>query len=155
MSEGVAAPAVAGWGRGFPLIGRAGELELLRAALSEPPAVVFVEGEAGVGKSRLVHEAGTVLAEAGVRVLTGFCHQLREPMPFGPVLDALRDIQEWLPAHASLSPRAGALAPRGFFGGPSDARGVPAGFGAGACGDAERVRDARLDRRGGGRLQHR
>jgi len=42
--------------RGFTLVGRERELALLHAALSSPPAVVLVEGEAGVGKSRLVHE---------------------------------------------------------------------------------------------------
>ena len=36
--------------------GRSGELAALTAALSGPPAVVLVDGEAGIGKSRLVAE---------------------------------------------------------------------------------------------------
>ncbi|MFC9332138.1 AAA family ATPase, partial [Kitasatospora sp. NPDC057015] len=36
---------------------------------------------------------------------------LREPLPFGPVLDALRDTADWLPPPDRLNPQAGALAP--------------------------------------------
>jgi hypothetical protein len=39
------------------LVGRERELGLLVEALADPPALVLVEGEAGIGKSRLVHEA--------------------------------------------------------------------------------------------------
>lgn len=100
-----------GWGRGFAMVGRARESALLLAVLARPPAVVLVEGEAGIGKSRLVHEAGQALADRGVRVLTGSCSQLREPLPFGPVLEALRPIRDWLPGPEGLSAQAGALAP--------------------------------------------
>ncbi|MGW4898134.1 ATP-binding protein [Kitasatospora sp. NPDC004240] len=100
-----------GTGRGFALVGRRRELDLLLSALTVPPAVVLVEGEAGVGKSRLVQEAATVLAGRGVRVVTGRCHPLREPLPFGPVLDALRESADRLPPPERLNPQAGALAP--------------------------------------------
>jgi hypothetical protein len=85
-------------GEGFAFVGRGQELDLLLAALQHPPAVVLVEGEAGIGKSRLVHEAASVLTAANGRVLTGLCHPLREPFPFGPVVDALRKAGPWLPA---------------------------------------------------------
>ncbi|WP_286158391.1 LuxR family transcriptional regulator [Streptomyces sp. CB03911] len=104
-------PEGVGTGRGFALVGRRRELELLLAALDVPPAVVLVEGEAGVGKSRLVQEATTALTGRGVRVVTGLCHPLREPLPFGPVLDALRGTADWLPPPERLNPQAGALAP--------------------------------------------
>src|SRR6185312_4718176 len=98
-------------GRGFALVGRGDELALACAALTRPPAAVLVEGEAGVGKSRLVFEVGRRLSEGGARVLSGFCHRLREPLAFGPVLDALRGVADLLPEPARLGAQAGALAP--------------------------------------------
>ncbi|MEV4558122.1 AAA family ATPase [Kitasatospora sp. NPDC049285] len=94
----------------FRFVGRGRESGLLLAAVRHPPAVVLVEGEAGVGKSRLIREAAAVLARNGHQVLTGFCHPLREPLPYGPVVDALRraDLQR---AESPLPPTAGALAP--------------------------------------------
>ncbi|MGJ5890372.1 ATP-binding protein [Streptomyces niveiscabiei] len=99
-----------GLGRGFAFVGRRHELDRVLAAVRQPPAVVLVEGDAGMGKSRLVREATTVLASEGWRVLTGYCHPLREPLPYGPVIDALGAIGPWLPDTA-LPPTAGALAP--------------------------------------------
>ncbi|WP_083977434.1 helix-turn-helix transcriptional regulator [Kitasatospora azatica] len=95
---------------GLPFVGRRSELELLQHALREPPAVVMIEGEAGIGKSRLARQAVGALSEAGGRVLTGFCHPLREPFPFGPVSDALRETGRWLPPVDQIPPTAGALA---------------------------------------------
>jgi DNA-binding CsgD family transcriptional regulator len=97
-------------GGGFAFVGRQRELGLLLAAVRSPPAVVLIEGEAGIGKSRLAHEAAAVLAGEGRPVLTGFCHPLREPFPYGPVVDALRRAGRWLPAEG-VAPTAGALAP--------------------------------------------
>ncbi|WP_406096719.1 AAA family ATPase [Kitasatospora purpeofusca] len=42
-------------------------------------------------------------------VLLGRCHPLREPEPFGPVVDALRDAAALLPPPAELPPSTGAL----------------------------------------------
>ncbi|MFF2040722.1 ATP-binding protein [Kitasatospora sp. NPDC058170] len=92
-------------------VGRGDELRTLLETVARRPAVVFVEGEAGIGKSRLVREAAAVLGGRGVRVLTGTCHPLREPLPYGPVTDALRGIGTWLPPTGRLGPSAGALAP--------------------------------------------
>ncbi|MFJ1704914.1 ATP-binding protein [Kitasatospora sp. NPDC088346] len=58
-------------------VGRERELDLLLSAVRRPPAVVLVEGEAGIGKSRLIAEASAVLAREGRPVLAGFCHPLR------------------------------------------------------------------------------
>ncbi|MEU0886188.1 ATP-binding protein [Lentzea sp. NPDC005914] len=86
----------AGFGRGFPFVGRRHELGLLLDAIRHPPAVIVVEGDAGMGKSRLVHEATTTLRANGWRVVTGFCHPLREPLQYGPVVDALGKAGPWL-----------------------------------------------------------
>ncbi|MER7842405.1 AAA family ATPase [Kitasatospora sp. NPDC096077] len=100
-----------GPGRGFALVGRGRELRALLDAVRRPPAVVLVEGEAGIGKSRLVREASAVLTAEGRPVLIGLCHPLREPFPYGPVVDALRGTGPLLPGVAGIPPTAGALAP--------------------------------------------
>ncbi|WP_354637595.1 ATP-binding protein [Kitasatospora camelliae] len=97
-------------GGDLPFVGRQRDLDLLLAAVRHPPAVVLVEGEAGIGKSRLVREAAHVLSGEGGPVLIGFCHPLREPLPYGPVVDALRKAGDRLPT-AGVPPTTGALAP--------------------------------------------
>ncbi|MFB9579740.1 AAA family ATPase [Streptomyces yanii] len=94
----------------FRFVGRGRELDLLLSAVRRPPAVVMIEGEAGIGKSRLLAEATAVLTREKRPVLTGFCHPLREPYPYGPVVDALGKAGPWLPA-TGVPPAAGALAP--------------------------------------------
>ncbi|MFE0465286.1 AAA family ATPase, partial [Kitasatospora sp. NPDC058965] len=101
-----------GGGRGFAFAGRERELAAVLDALTARPAVVLVEGEAGIGKSRLVAEAATRLRAAGVAVAGGGCHPLREPLAYGPVIDALRKLGDRLPAERSaIDPAAGALTP--------------------------------------------
>ncbi|MFE2727168.1 ATP-binding protein [Kitasatospora sp. NPDC059327] len=96
-------------GAGFALVGRDREFARARDALSHPPAVLVVEGEAGIGKSRLVAEAVAALGGPERPVLGGLCHPLREPLPFGPVVDALRDAAGLLPPPERLPPSAGAV----------------------------------------------
>ncbi|HEY8473353.1 MAG TPA: AAA family ATPase [Natronosporangium sp.] len=91
------------------LVGRAAELDQLRAVVRQPPAVVLIEGEAGIGKSRLIQEWFAEPALAGVTRLVGHCSPVREPLPFGPVIDAL--VTATIPEHAELSPVTGALRP--------------------------------------------
>ncbi|WP_282692217.1 AAA family ATPase [Streptomyces sp. CC208A] len=95
---------------GFVFVGRRRELGTLLAAVRRPPAVVLIEGEAGIGKSRLVHEATAALTAEGRHVLTGYCQPLREPYPYGPLIDALAKAGSGLPA-TDLPPASGALAP--------------------------------------------
>lgn len=94
----------------YRFVGRDHELALLLRAVRRPPAAVFIEGEAGIGKSRLVAEATAALSHEQRPVLTGLCHPLREPYPYGPVVDALAKAGPWLPA-TGMPPAAGALAP--------------------------------------------
>ena len=93
-----------------PLIGRDRELGLLADAVASAPSVTAVEGEVGVGKSRLVRELVRGPAAADRRVLVGHCHRLREPFPLGPVIEALRGFRRERPAVAP-SPLLGALRP--------------------------------------------
>ncbi len=79
------------------LVGRAGQLTALDAALAEAgqghPSAVIVGGEAGVGKSRLVREFGARARHAGARVLTGGCLELgADSLPFTPFTAVLREL---------------------------------------------------------------
>ncbi|WP_219471412.1 helix-turn-helix transcriptional regulator [Nonomuraea rhizosphaerae] len=80
-------------------MGRERELRLLADALSRPPLVLLVQGEAGVGKTRLLHEL------TGRPMLVGSCHPMR--FPYGPVVEALRDARPL----GGLNPITGALRP--------------------------------------------
>ncbi|MFJ2225879.1 ATP-binding protein [Streptomyces halstedii] len=91
------------------LVGRTGELHALLDALAHPPAVVLVEGEAGIGKTRLIREALRHPSVRGRRILLGTCHPLREPFPYGPVFDLLRQLENRVPE--GLNPVCGALHP--------------------------------------------
>ncbi|WP_240124274.1 AAA family ATPase [Streptomyces sp. MUM 136J] len=106
--RGVFDPGASG---GPAFVGRREELRLITDSLRTGPAVVFVEGGAGSGKSRLVVEALAGIAREGMPVLRGWCHPLREPPPFGPVIDALRKAAPHLSADAELSPVSAVLAP--------------------------------------------
>lgn len=92
------------------LVDREAELNRLIAAAARPPSLVLVEGEAGVGKSRLVEEALAGAALAGRRQLVTRCHAFTEPLPFGPIVDAMRTIGP-LPVCGELPPLLGALRP--------------------------------------------
>ncbi|MFG1707146.1 AAA family ATPase [Nonomuraea sp. M3C6] len=80
-------------------MGRERELRQLAAALARPPVVVLIEGEAGVGKTRLLHEL------TGHPMLSGSCHPMR--FPYGPIVEALREARPT----EELNPVTGALRP--------------------------------------------
>lgn len=91
-------------------VGRAAELHRLTDALARPPAAVLIEGEAGIGKSRLVQE---VLDEPGIaarRPLAAICPPFREALTLGPVVDAARDARLDV-AELALTSLAGVLRP--------------------------------------------
>ncbi len=92
-------------------VGRTAELHTLVETVACRPSLVYVEGEAGVGKTRLVHEALRESASDTSQPLVSNCFPLREPFPFGPVLDLLRLATDRLPAASRLNPVIGALRP--------------------------------------------
>ena len=80
-------------------VGRRAELGQLSAWLDDAaagrPHVVVISGEAGVGKSRLVHEFSRVAADHGARWLLGAAADYGEGgLPFGAVVEALRPTGE-------------------------------------------------------------
>ncbi len=72
------------------LLERSTELDrltaLLRTASGGEGRLIFVGGEAGVGKTSLVREFCRSV-QSPVRVLTGACDPLSAPRPLGPLLD--------------------------------------------------------------------
>ena len=74
-SSGVGDP-VSAWADGADgLFGRARELALLQAAIDDAaagrPVIVLLEGEAGIGKTRLADGAAVLARDSGMRVLRG------------------------------------------------------------------------------------
>ncbi len=79
------------------LVGRQTEAAALSDALarvaSGDSATVLVSGEAGVGKSRLVHEIVGQTGAAGTRALVGTCVELDGGgIPFAPLVDMFRTL---------------------------------------------------------------
>jgi DNA-binding CsgD family transcriptional regulator len=91
------------------LVGRETELVTIAEVLANRPAAVFISGEAGIGKTRLIAELLRRPELDGARVLAGACQPLREPFPYGPVLEALRGAGD--KPLGPLSPVAGVLRP--------------------------------------------
>src|SRR5215204_247665 len=78
-------------------VGRSAELELLSRALDQAaqgePAFVFVGGESGVGKTRLLRELEARACARGTRVLLGQCLELGgAQIPYAPLVAALRPL---------------------------------------------------------------
>src|SRR5437870_3889501 len=77
----------------IPLVGRRTELERLQGYLdrvaSGTASVLVIEGEAGIGKSRLVAEVPHLAESRGFALLHGAADELSRTRPFGVVADAL------------------------------------------------------------------
>ena len=91
-------------------VGRDRELGVAARALARPPALVLIEGEAGIGKTRLLAELLTASAVTARRVLVAACPPFREPHTLGPVVDAIRQATNGV-GGLRLSDLAGALRP--------------------------------------------
>ncbi|MEU0549809.1 AAA family ATPase [Micromonospora sp. NPDC005979] len=78
-----------------PLVGRTELVQTVRSALlgdvaQGQTAAVFLTGESGVGKTRILGEVGVRLRAAGALVLTGSCLDIGDASPLHPLLQALR-----------------------------------------------------------------
>jgi len=80
-----------------PLVGRAATLADLRSGLLDVgpagTAAVFLTGESGVGKSRLLRETAESMRADGTAVLSGTCLDIGDALPLHPVLQALRKFE--------------------------------------------------------------
>ena len=70
----------------LPLVGRDDELAALRSAHAEGDRLVILEGEPGIGKSRLARE---LMASVGGLVLSARCHEDEAGLPYGPIVELL------------------------------------------------------------------
>ncbi|HEX2219686.1 MAG TPA: AAA family ATPase [Gemmatimonadales bacterium] len=100
------------------LIGRGSEWEALLKSWKEVEQgarrILLVEGEAGVGKSRLVEEFVRTVVRDGATVLQGRGYDATATLPFAPIVEALRAAldapglagadPEWLTEAARLLP---------------------------------------------------
>ena len=91
-------------------VGRGFELKESLRALAHPPALVLVEGEAGIGKSRLIREMLDMPEARGRRALIAACPPFRDALTLAPIVDAVQQVGASL-AGLELSPLAGTLRP--------------------------------------------
>jgi DNA-binding CsgD family transcriptional regulator/tetratricopeptide (TPR) repeat protein len=89
-------------------VGRTEEVAVLEHAVAQSAALVLVEGEAGVGKSRLVREFIASLQPR--RALVAVCPPFRQPYTLAPVVDAVRQVTDGV-SGLPVSALAGALRP--------------------------------------------
>lgn len=98
-----------------PLVGREAELARVDRLLADVmgdvsgrPAVLDISGEAGIGKSRLVHELCLGATRRGAAVLRGRATEYERHIPFQPFTDAFCDLDpqavESFPAAAEVAP---------------------------------------------------
>jgi DNA-binding SARP family transcriptional activator len=88
-----AAPA-AGVLTELPLVGRADELSVLieaHAGAHPDGRLAVIEGEAGIGKTRLANELTSSARSAGAVVLAARCHDDEAGLPYGPIVELLRE----------------------------------------------------------------
>lgn len=93
--SGRRAPASSPASLGAPLVGRSAEFGVLisgyHAALSEGARAAAVVGEAGIGKTRLSNEFLRWARTQGADTLEGRAFEAGGRLPYGPVVDALRE----------------------------------------------------------------
>jgi class 3 adenylate cyclase/tetratricopeptide (TPR) repeat protein len=79
--------------QGAPFVGRSQELSLLERWLAEAsaghPRVVLIQGDAGIGKTRLLYEARSIAGRLGMQVCFGRCYE-DLALPYLPFVESLR-----------------------------------------------------------------
>ena len=77
----------------LPLLGRDVELETLKSQWGSGK-LILLEGEPGIGKTRLVSELikSQTQGQASVFVLQGTSYELEQGLPYQPIVDALRKL---------------------------------------------------------------
>jgi DNA-binding SARP family transcriptional activator len=75
------------------IVGRAEEIKKLKQVYmlvrESQQRVLFVSGEAGIGKTRLAHEFSAWVEEQKATVLWGNCYEMSGALPYQPIIDML------------------------------------------------------------------
>ncbi|RLC75688.1 MAG: hypothetical protein DRI61_14485, partial [Chloroflexi bacterium] len=95
----------------LPFVGRGEEHAVLvdwwKATQQGEGRLALVEGEAGVGKTRLVEEVARYVRARGAIVLEGHCYEFGGNLPYQPIAEALRGClsrgREGSPSHPGSS----------------------------------------------------
>lgn len=77
----------------LPLVGHATQLDALLEAhrsAADRGVLVVVEGEAGIGKSRICAELVAAVEDEGAVVLSTRCHEDEARLPYAPIVELLR-----------------------------------------------------------------
>ena len=78
-----------------PLVGRAAAFTQLVGSFQQArdgrPQAVLVEGEAGIGKTRLAHDFGNWARAQGTDVLSGQAFEMGGQLPYQPLVEAVRE----------------------------------------------------------------
>lgn len=88
----------------LPFTGRETELQTLRG-LAASNRLILIEGEPGIGKTRLAEEH---ICDSKAVPLIGAAHELEQPLPYQPVIEALRGLlgrTDWPALFASIRQR--------------------------------------------------
>ena len=108
-----------GIGADVPLVGRLAELDRIGEALAAAAAghgrVMVVEGEAGIGKTRLLDAALDHARGLGMQVFRAHAEEFESRRPFGAVADCLGVTR------SSTDPRRAEISRR-LYGGPTPRR---------------------------------
>ena len=85
----------------FPLVGRGDELAQIEQQWQQAHAghgsMLLLDGEPGIGKSRLVEEVLHKVADDGGHALRVTCFQMEQAMPYHPIIDLVEQIRRVQP----------------------------------------------------------
>jgi len=90
-----AAPSAAGGPAAVPLVGRDQEWAALQdayRAVAGDGRLVVIEGEAGIGKTRLAAELAGHARSVGASVVSGRCYEEEAGVAYGPFIEGLRGV---------------------------------------------------------------
>jgi DNA-binding SARP family transcriptional activator len=83
----------------LPLVGREDELAALidaHARADPDGGLAVIEGEAGIGKTRLAHELARRARDEGAVVIAARCHEDEAGLPYGPIVELLREAVSYI-----------------------------------------------------------
>ena len=97
-------PAIGPASDATPFVGRSDEYRLLAGLIERLAAgagyTVLIEGEPGIGKSRLMREAARYAGDRGFATLATNCYEIERATPYQPVIDLVTRALDRAPAAA-------------------------------------------------------